>query len=194
MRLNLGCGYKKEAGWVNVDKAADCCPDLCFDLERPWPIETDAVVEVRAWHIFEHIGPTPDVYLDFIKELYRVCVDDARIDIHVPHHLHVDFAADPTHVRPITQQGLWLFSQAANAIAVERGWASTPLGRYIGVDFEVRDITNVLDPAWTGKGISPEQLASAASSLNNVVKEVHIEWRAIKPPGRTIGIFQPPTM
>jgi hypothetical protein len=194
MRLNLGCGYRHEAadGWVNVDRELLCAPDMYFDLEGPWPIESNVVDEVRLWHVVEHIGATPEIYFVFIKELYRCCADDAKIDIRVPHYRHDDFFGDLSHTRVVSEQSLWLFSQAANALAVEKGWASTPLGRYLGVDFQVSSVTNMLDPAWTAKGVSPEQLASAANSLNNVIKEVRIELQAIKPAGRTIGVFKPP--
>jgi hypothetical protein len=60
----------------------------------------------------------------------------------------------------------------------------------------VCDVVNQLDPVWhkrwVAKEVSPEELSRAANSLNNVIQEVQFEWRAIKPPGRTVGTFQPP--
>ena len=39
MKFNMGCGFKKLEGYVNVDKYPECSPDMQFDLEvLPWPI------------------------------------------------------------------------------------------------------------------------------------------------------------
>jgi predicted SAM-dependent methyltransferase len=93
IKLSIGAGYKREPGWVHVDKEPATNPDKCFDLEWPWPFDADSVEEVRAHHVIEHVGETTAGFFSFIKELYRVCVDDAKIDIHVPHHQHRSFAA-----------------------------------------------------------------------------------------------------
>ena len=38
MRLNLGCGYNKREGFVNVDSSPYCAPNFIHDLEEfPWP-------------------------------------------------------------------------------------------------------------------------------------------------------------
>jgi len=50
----------------------------------------------------EHVGQTPDMFNSIIRKLYRICKNQAIMDITVPHPRHDDFLADPTHVRPIT--------------------------------------------------------------------------------------------
>ena len=121
MRLNLGCGDKRMPGWRNVDKVAMCNPDEVVDLERlPWPWPDDSVDEILLSHVLEHIGQTPDVYLGIIKEIYRVCRNDATVTIVVPHPRHDHFLrSDPCAVA--TPESLNMFSQAANRrlIAVE---------------------------------------------------------------------------
>jgi hypothetical protein len=43
LKLNLGCGYTRMDGYVNVDVSAACNPDLVADLEEvPWPWANDA--------------------------------------------------------------------------------------------------------------------------------------------------------
>lgn len=186
MRLNLGCGHRKLPGYVNVDKSPACAPDAVVDLEVfPWPFPDDAAEEVVLRHVLEHLGAAPDTYLRIMQELYRVCAPDARIAITVPHPRHDDFLSDPTHVRPITPQGLELFSRAKNREWAETGAANTPLGLYLGVDFEIASVNMRPDEPWRGElqagRLSSQALAQAMRRYNNVIKEVEILLRAVKP-------------
>jgi predicted SAM-dependent methyltransferase len=103
MNLNMGCGYNKRAGYVNVDVSPTCAPDVVCDLELvPWPWRNDEADEVLFNHSLEHLGQTSKAFLEIIKELYRICKHNARIEINVPHPRRDDFINDPTHVRIIT--------------------------------------------------------------------------------------------
>jgi hypothetical protein len=189
MQLNLGCGHRKLPGWVNVDIAAASNPDQVVDLEKlPWPWPDNSADEVLLSHVLEHLGGATDVYLGIIKELYRVCRDGASVSIIVPHPRHDFFLNDPTHVRPITPDGLAIFSQAVNRESVARGLANTPLGIYLGVDFALEATNIVLDDHWRGmverKEISTEDLTHAARHYNNVISEYRIVLKAVKPAGR----------
>jgi predicted SAM-dependent methyltransferase len=189
MRLNLGCGNRKAPDWVNVDKVAACNPDQVVDLEqRPWPWADDSVDEVMFSHVLEHLGASSEVYLGIFQELYRVCRDGAKVTVVVPHPRHNHFLSDPTHVRPITHEGLSLFSQAVNRQTIAQGFANTPLGVYLGIDFETRTVNIVLDEPWHGRferrELSEADVRDAIRSYNNVVKETQIVLEAIKPAGR----------
>jgi predicted SAM-dependent methyltransferase len=189
MRLNLGCGNTKFPGWVNADKVAACNPDQVVDLERfPWPWPDDSADEVMLSHVLEHLGATPDVYLGIVKELYRVCRDGASITIIVPHPRHDHFLTDPTHVRAITPEGLRMFSQAVNREWMAKQAANTPLGIYLGVDFEIESIDMTPGQPWRGKfergEITEADLDHAARTYNNVVAEIRMLMRPIKPAGR----------
>ncbi len=193
MRLNLGCGGRKFPGWINVDKFPTCAPDQVVDLEQfPWPWPDNSVEEVRMYHVLEHLGEQTAVYLDIMKELYRVCRDNASINIIVPHPRHDDFLGDPTHVRPVTQASLNLLSQAANREWLAVGAANTPLGLYIGVDFAIEsaayELADPWDRAFEQKKISDDDLKHAMRSFNNVVKQINLVVRAIKPAGRTYAV------
>lgn len=186
MRLNLGCGLKKMDGWVNVDHSPACEPDSVVDLEQfPWPFPDDAATEVELRHVLEHLGATPAIYLKIIGELYRVCAPGARIRIAVPHPRHDDFLSDPTHVRPVTPQGLELFDQAKNREWASKGQPNSPLGLYLGVDFAIESVNMRPDQPWRGDldagRIKPAELAAAMRRFNNVIKETEIVLRAVKP-------------
>lgn len=190
MRLNLGCGNKHMDGWVNVDKFATPAVDQVLDLEKfPWPWPDDSVDEVLLFHVLEHLGAQTDTYLGIFKELYRVCRDGATILIAVPHPRHDSFISDPTHVRPITPEGINLFSQAANREWIAAKAANTPLGIYIGVDFLIELVNWKVEPAWKDrfdrKEITERELEHAVRTYNNVVKAIEMILRPIKPAGRT---------
>ena len=185
VRLNLGCGNNKLAGYLNVDKSPVCAPDAVVDLEAfPWPWAENAADEILLRHVLEHLGAQPQTYLRIVQELYRVSAPGASIIITVPHPRHDDFLSDPTHVRPITPQGLELFSQAKNREWAAQGRANTPLGLYLDVDFEVVSVNMRPDEPWRTQlqsgQLSSADLARAMRQLNNVVKETEIVLRAVK--------------
>lgn len=185
MKLNLGCGNNKKDGYINVDKYEACGPDQQVDLEQfPWPWPDGSVEEIMLNHVLEHLGATTETYFGIIRELYRVSVDRALIKITVPHPRHDSFIHDPTHVRVITPQGLELFSRKLNADWAKNGTASSPLGLYLGVDFEIEKVDMVPAEPWRtrfkqGK-ISSDELMGAARQFNNVMQEISILWRAVK--------------
>src|SRR5262249_3713552 len=136
IKLNLGCGANHFAGYVNVDKFGN--PDVRHDLETfPWPWPDNSVSEVMLVHVLEHLGQQTNVYLKIMQEMYRICEPEARIHIIVPHFRHDNFFDDPTHVRAVTPLGLALFSQKLNREWIAMGAANSPLGIYLGIDFEV---------------------------------------------------------
>ena len=139
--------------------------------------------------MLEHLGAQTDTYLGIFKELYRVCRDGATILIAVPHPRHDSFISDPTHVRPITPEGINLFSQAANREWIAAKAANTPLGIYIGVDFLIESVNWKVEPAWKDrfdrKEITERELEHAVRTYNNVVKAIEMILRPIKPAGRT---------
>lgn len=188
MRLNLGSGLDRREGWLNVDKAAAASPDQVADLERfPWPWPDDSVDEALFRHSLEHLGGDPEVYLGIFRELWRVCRDGAIVRIVAPHPRHDTFLSDPTHVRPITPQGLELFSRRKNLEWREKGLPNTPLALYLGVDFELVSVNMTPDEPWRGRlerrEITPKDLAQAMRLHNNVIIEMTVELRCVKPAG-----------
>jgi len=187
LRLNLGCGMDRLDGYINVDRFG--VPDLRHDLEVvPWPWPDDSVSEVLLKHVLEHLGRDTMVYLEIWKELYRVCQDGATIRIVVPHHRHEFFYNDPTHVRAVTADGMTLFSQRLNRQCIARGLANTPLAIYLGFDFELIDVKQKPSELWhrlhSQHPAHAEILLQQSALYNNVIEEVQMLLRAVKPPGR----------
>jgi hypothetical protein len=82
MKLHLGCGTKKLAGWVNIDSVAACRPDLVHDISRPLPYQDLSVDEVLAEDLLEHF----DKYLRFVEfyEWVRVLKLEGKVTLQVP--------------------------------------------------------------------------------------------------------------
>jgi SAM-dependent methyltransferase len=179
MKLNMGCGYSKQQGFINVDASSECAPDVVLDLEKtPWPWPSDSADTVTFFHSLEHMGGDHRVFKEIIQELYRVCSNGAEIVIRVPHPRHDDFVTDPTHVRVITPLTLDHFSKRKNAHWIQTGDPNTPLALYWGVDFEVKKVTNALDEPYRSQHkrgeLSNEQIYALARERNNVIKEIEI--------------------
>lgn len=185
MHLNLGCGSHRLDGYVNIDRETACNPDRVVDLEQlPWPFDDDCAEVVVLSHTLEHLGEDRDTYLGIIKELYRICAPNAKVHIVVPHPRHDDFVTDPTHVRAILPGQFEMFSKRLNREWQHKGFANTPLGLYLDVDFELEDTQVVpAEPFYSqlraGK-ISSEELAERAAHEYNVLKEIQIELRVVK--------------
>lgn len=186
MKLNLGCGNWKLPGYLNVDRQSACQPDQVVDLEAlPWPFPDDSCEEVILSHVLEHLGETRAIYLGILKELHRICRPGARVQVTVPHPRHDLFLIDPTHVRAILPESLGMLSKKKNHEWQRDGIADTPLGLYLDVDFEIREVTYLLDPFWesqiaAGK-MTRDGVLAISRSYANVIQETTIKLQAIKP-------------
>jgi SAM-dependent methyltransferase len=185
MKLNLGCGQNKMTGFVNVDKFAQCQPDLVVDLDiTPWPFESGSVDSVMMNHSLEHMGQQTSAFLAIVQELYRVCKPGAHIQVNVPHPRHRDFINDPTHVRAITPEMWALFSKSNCMRWAELGASNSPLALYLDVDFEVVKFTVVIEKKYRellqSHQLTHEQLMEKLDSENNIASEYQITLAAIK--------------
>ena len=92
---------------------------------------------------------------------------------------HDDFFIDPTHVRPITPQGLNMFSKRYNLQMVQKGYPTTPLGLYLDVDIEVVKIEMKPKKYWARKldkkEISEDDFFRAVTQYNNVVETINMQ-------------------
>ncbi len=185
MKLNLGCGFDKREGWLNVDNFAECAPDQMLDIEStPWDLATSSFDHVLMKHVLEHVGADFETFAAVMRELYRVTAPDGIVEIHVPHVRHDTFWSDPTHVRAFTPLSFRMMSKRQNREWIAARANYTMLAMVMDVDFEVDQIVQCYDRRWLEKvergEITREQLREAADQSWNVARELQVRLRCVK--------------
>lgn len=185
MNLNLGCGFDKREGWLNVDNFPECEPDRFLDIETtPWDLPSDGFDHILMKHVLEHVGADFDTFAAVLRELWRIAAPGGLVEIHVPHVRHDTFWSDPTHVRAFTPLTFEMLSKKRNEAWIAARANYTMLALVIGVDFEVESVSQTYDPRWWQRHaageITRDQLRQAADSQWNVVRELQVKLRAVK--------------
>lgn len=97
-KLNLGCGDDYKEGWINVDFRGNIKIDIKHDLNKiPYPFNDNSVDIILMRQVFEHL----DRPITILKELSRICKNNARIMIYVPH------ATSYAHISGLEHRGLF---------------------------------------------------------------------------------------
>ena len=79
--MNLGCGFKKKIGFINVDAFDICEPDVVHDLNVfPYPWEDNSIDHIEMFHTLEHL----DDWWGSLGECARILKVGGRLDIRVP--------------------------------------------------------------------------------------------------------------
>jgi len=185
VKLNLGCGFDRREGWLNVDSFPECKPDQLLDIEAtPWDLTTDGFYEVLMKHVLEHVGADFKVFAAVMRELWRVSETGGLVEIHVPHVRHDTFWSDPTHVRAFTPLTFQMMSKRQNRAWMEARANYTMLAFVMDVDFEVESVSQVYDPAWWAKvergEMTREALREEAAKSWNVARELQVRLRVVK--------------
>lgn len=93
-RLNLGCGNDIKEGYVNLDFVKQKGVDVVHDLSKfPWPFRDNEFDEVYTSHFLEHVKDFERTLL----EIKRICKNNARVIVRVPHFSCGVTYRDPTH-------------------------------------------------------------------------------------------------
>lgn len=96
--LDLGCGSRKKPGALGLDIARIPGVDMVANVMRPLPFRDNAVDEVYASHLVEHV----DDLMAFMGEIWRVCKPGALVHLRFPHaSTPMVIWRDPTHRRGV---------------------------------------------------------------------------------------------
>lgn len=91
--LDLGCGTRKHPHSIGLDRLKLDGVDVVADFEKGIPFKDNVFDCVIADHSLEHVS---DI-IGTLKEIWRVCKDNAIVIIKVPHYSSHTFWVDPTH-------------------------------------------------------------------------------------------------
>lgn len=182
IKLNIGSGYQRIDGFLNIDNDPLVKPDYLIDLELPnFPIDENSVNEIRAHYILGHIGPG---FMYLMKELYRVCCNDAILDIKFPHHLSNMYFNDPTHIRALTIEQFKLFSKKYNQWHIDTYNSCSGLGLKFDIDFEIVGFSMQPTPGsqWETalQHKTGPEIEQIATTYNNVFQEVNVKLKVVK--------------
>lgn len=194
VRVNLGCGRRPMDGWVNVNDVDLPGVDVVADLDRE--ISTDitadimvpliheagqtaaevaqasrdfmgSVTEFHMSHVLEHLHhPLP-----LMEACYILAKPDATFTILCPHGASDDADEDPTHVRRLYPGSFQYFAQPTYWRA-DYGYRG---------DWQPETIELKLRPGSYEGCVTTEDLVERVASRRNVVAEMEVRLRAVKP-------------
>ena len=109
VKIDLGCGPNKQAGFVGVDSLAfDGKVDIVLDLGKDkWPWEDNSVDEFHSSHFLEHLDAMERVH--FWNELHRVLKSGKGGRLIVPYWNAARAFGDPSHKWPPISEWHFLY-------------------------------------------------------------------------------------
>jgi hypothetical protein len=182
-KLNLGCGFLKLNGFVNVDKSPIVQPDQHVDLNiSPWPWKDNEFDHIVAKDILEHIDID---FVKIIKEMYRISTNGAIWEVSFPHWRCDTSLDDPTHRRLITIGSFNLFNKNRVLERVKENASDSLLAFEEDIDIEICDTkfeyTEPYAQRIKNKSIKEDELNFALNHLNNVALSVRVLIQVHKP-------------
>lgn len=144
LKLDLGCGKNKQAGFVGVDARQFEGVDVVTDLgSHAWPWPDASVEEVHASHFIEHLTATQRVH--FANELFRVLKPGGKATIITPHWNSPRAYGDLTHQWPPVSEWWFLY--------LSKAWreVNAPHGDGYTCDFPQPTIGYAPTPALAGR-------------------------------------------
>jgi predicted SAM-dependent methyltransferase len=110
IKLNLGCGYAKLDGYINIDNRIEICPDVVCDILQGLPFEDNTFDMVRANDFLEHI-PIGAPVVKAIEEIYRVLKPGGIFKSSTPDSEYGQAAfQDPYHISFWVENSWWYYS------------------------------------------------------------------------------------
>jgi hypothetical protein len=185
-KLNMGCGFKKYKGFINVDRSDIVKPDEVVDLNvTPWPWKDNEFDHIIAKDVLEHLGDTNEDFINIIKEMYRISDHNAIWEVQVPHWRCDTLLDDPTHKRAITPGMFKLFDKKTILDRTLAGGAESILAFEHDVDIMVADMQFDYTPPYEARikagQITDEELNYHLNHMNNVALSAKILIQVHKP-------------
>jgi len=99
LRLDVGCGFNKQPGFVGMDRRKVKGVDIIHDAEDlPWPLPSESCAVVLMSHLIEHIVPGKTI--DVMDECWRLLEPGGLLMMTTPYATSFGYFMDPTHCNP----------------------------------------------------------------------------------------------
>lgn len=98
---------------TTLDIEPSSSPDIVWDLNiTPWPLDSNAFIEVHAYEVLEHLGRQGDwkAFFDHFYEIWRVLQPSGHLFATCPDLTSPWLWGDPGHTRAITRESLTFLS------------------------------------------------------------------------------------
>lgn len=143
--------------------------DFVWDLEKfPWePFADNTVDEIYCSHYIEHV---PDL-MKFMNEIYRICIDGAKVQFLAPYYSSIRAWQDPTHKRAISENTFMYF---------DKDWrVANKLDHYpINCHFKGEQVVVFFNSPWDKK--SEEARLFAQQHYWNVISDILAQLKVVK--------------
>ena len=107
IRLDIGCGINKKAGFIGVDQYKLPGVDVVMDVRKKWDYADNSVEEINCSQFLEHLSGLERV--QFFNEAYRVLKPGGKMIIITPHWASLRAYGDFTHQWPPVSEMLYYY-------------------------------------------------------------------------------------
>ena len=137
LKIDLGCGPNKKAGFKGMDILPLPGVDFVVDLEKGFGfIEDNSVDEFYTSHFLEHVQNLELI----LSEIYRTLKPGGTLTVFVPHFSNPYYYSDYTHKRFF---GLYSFDYFTS---LDTGYRRKVPGYNASIDFSVVERKLILKP------------------------------------------------
>jgi SAM-dependent methyltransferase len=110
VRLDVGCGERKQTGFIGLDKVALEGVDIVHDLEVfPYPLDDEECHVVLARYVIEYLKPW--LIIDIFNELWRITKPGGQLVISTPYAGSEYFWHDPARCNGFTEASFLYFDR-----------------------------------------------------------------------------------
>jgi SAM-dependent methyltransferase len=109
VRVDLGCGKKKQPGFVGIDRFPLPGVDIVADMNKGLPLADNSVDYLVASHSLEHV----DDLIFTMQEIYRVCKHKALVCIVAPYYHTSANMANPFHKQAFNEHSPRFFTTSS---------------------------------------------------------------------------------
>jgi SAM-dependent methyltransferase len=171
-KIDIGCGAFKKHDYLGIDIRPLEGVDIVHDLSKPLPLENNSVEDIYCSHFLEHIG---DALPLLLKEIVRVSKPNAKVIFKVP-YWSMEGAMFYGHKN--TMPPLLFMQLSGKTSQHDREfWFDTKIG-WLELLHIIYQYNSEGKQLCYRLGLTPEE---GAKFLNNIVDEMTVEMRVIKP-------------